>query len=276
MTRRAFTLIELLVVIGIIAILAGLLFPVFAQAREKGRQTLCLSNLKQIGAAVQMYSADSDDVMPIPLVRAPRVSWAALIQPYAKNWSVLRCPNMAEATFGGSSIWSGKASTPGNMSVWAGYGWNADYLAKAKSDCTDFDKDLSGSGYPVASSQIANPSATVMCVGISLAAGPGSNAGRNTLYPERGGYYLAPAPATIGTGDACTYPNGAWGIGSYNGPFGGFESTRHSGRGGVLFADGHATMLLPEQLAAGTDWDPSRPNNQITVTDRAKYLWDLD
>ena len=63
-TRRGFTLIELLVVIAIIAILAAILFPVFAQAREKARATQCLSNLKQIGAAVLMYAQDYDENLP--------------------------------------------------------------------------------------------------------------------------------------------------------------------------------------------------------------------
>ena len=62
--RRAFTLIELLVVIAIIAILAGLLFPVFAQAREAGRKAACTSNLRQLGNAFQMYSQDYDEQLP--------------------------------------------------------------------------------------------------------------------------------------------------------------------------------------------------------------------
>ena len=62
--KRGFTLIELLVVIAIIAILAAILFPVFAQAREKARQTQCLSNVKQIGTAIQMYAGDWDEALP--------------------------------------------------------------------------------------------------------------------------------------------------------------------------------------------------------------------
>ena len=62
--RNGFTLIELLVVIAIIAILAAILFPVFAQAREKARQASCMSNLKQVGTAVYMYNQDYDELMP--------------------------------------------------------------------------------------------------------------------------------------------------------------------------------------------------------------------
>src|SRR5437762_6179565 len=63
-TRPAFTLIELLVVIAIIAILAAILFPVFAQAREKARQATCISNLKQLALAYLMYAQDHDEVLP--------------------------------------------------------------------------------------------------------------------------------------------------------------------------------------------------------------------
>ena len=64
MSRRGFTLIELLVVIAIIAILAAILFPVFAKAREKARQTSCLSNLKQLGLSFLMYAQDYDELLP--------------------------------------------------------------------------------------------------------------------------------------------------------------------------------------------------------------------
>ncbi len=86
---RAFTLIELLVVIAIIAILAAILFPVFAQAREKARQITCVSNLKQIGLATLAYSQDYDETYPMQVYTNPpgnrNISWREAVMPYVKN-----------------------------------------------------------------------------------------------------------------------------------------------------------------------------------------------
>jgi prepilin-type N-terminal cleavage/methylation domain-containing protein/prepilin-type processing-associated H-X9-DG protein len=87
--RRGFTLIELLVVIAIIAILAAILFPVFAQARGKARQAACLSNCRQISTAVQMYGQDWDDWYP----SCHSGAYYILVQPYIKNSDVWRCPS---------------------------------------------------------------------------------------------------------------------------------------------------------------------------------------
>ncbi len=84
--RKGFTLIELLVVIAIIAILAAILFPVFAQAREKARAATCLSNGKQMGLAVMMYSQDYDESYPQGYYAGPPTAWwLSLIQPYMKD-----------------------------------------------------------------------------------------------------------------------------------------------------------------------------------------------
>jgi prepilin-type N-terminal cleavage/methylation domain-containing protein/prepilin-type processing-associated H-X9-DG protein len=97
-TSKAFTLIELLVVIAIIAILAAILFPVFAQAREKARQISCLSGIKQISTATLMYVQDYDDTFPMNLYLGftpePCVftAWTA-IMPYSKNNQLYNCPS---------------------------------------------------------------------------------------------------------------------------------------------------------------------------------------
>ena len=102
---HAFTLIELLVVIAIIAILAAILFPVFAQARESARSTSCLSNTKQIALGQLMYAQDYDEII-IPWEIVDRSiypidvqllgAWTTLIQPYIKNQQILFCPSFSE------------------------------------------------------------------------------------------------------------------------------------------------------------------------------------
>lgn len=129
--RHAFTLIELLVVIAIIAILAAILFPVFAQAREKARQTSCLSNQKQLALAVLMYSQDYDELLPMAFGYDPGVGgwgwnfrlpvpsswgipinartnasygcWLNSTQPYVKNLGLMTCPSGTNVGFFGGN-----------------------------------------------------------------------------------------------------------------------------------------------------------------------------
>jgi prepilin-type N-terminal cleavage/methylation domain-containing protein/prepilin-type processing-associated H-X9-DG protein len=95
--RSGFTLIELLVVIAIIAILAAILFPVFAQARDKARQAACLSNLKQLGLGVTMYAQDYDEMLPdgwsYSADKKTLWWWQDSVRPYVKNEAVYSCPS---------------------------------------------------------------------------------------------------------------------------------------------------------------------------------------
>jgi len=97
LSRKGFTLIELLVVIAIIAILAAILFPVFARAREKARETSCLSNVKQINLGIQMYVQDYDGTYPLAYYYAGGgTSWAAQVNPYinqAMEEGIWWCPS---------------------------------------------------------------------------------------------------------------------------------------------------------------------------------------
>ncbi len=100
-TRRGFTLIELLVVIAIIAILAAILFPVFARARENARRSSCQSNMKQMGLGVLQYTQDYDEMMP-PSRNASASSitpWQHLIQPYVKSKQLFLCPSSTSTLF---------------------------------------------------------------------------------------------------------------------------------------------------------------------------------
>ena len=87
--RSGFTLIELLVVLGILGLLTAMLFPVFARAREKGRQTVCLSNERQLGMAFLMYTHDNDGAYMLSVGD----DWAAYIYPYIKSVDIYHCPS---------------------------------------------------------------------------------------------------------------------------------------------------------------------------------------
>ena len=99
--RRGFTLIELLVVIAIISILAAILFPVFAQAREKARQAACMSNLRQVGLAALQYTQDNDEFFVLTerggdIDDAHEYYWGDMLQPYIKSWPMLHCPDSTQ------------------------------------------------------------------------------------------------------------------------------------------------------------------------------------
>jgi len=111
--RRGFTLIELLVVIAIIAILAAILFPVFARAREAARQSSCNSNVRQLSTAILMYVQDYDELLPAANCDglSSGQDWNISCQPYMKNVGIFRCPSQTPTT--GMQIVPGAANPCG-------------------------------------------------------------------------------------------------------------------------------------------------------------------
>jgi len=156
MQRRnsGFTLIELLVVIAIIAILAAILFPVFAQAREKARQASCLSNLKQSGLAGMMYVQDYDETYPLSLYinmgnNPPCVySFYNALTPYQKNAGIMLCPSAPKAVdlLKGWSNIQGAMGLPGLCAVTPQYlSYNFNYAVVEQGSPSN----LFGAGRPV-------------------------------------------------------------------------------------------------------------------------------
>jgi len=145
--NHAFTLIELLVVIAIIAILAAILFPVFAQAKAAAKKTVCLSNTKQVGLAAVMYAGDSDDMFPFnangqvgityygePYVNgamdpAAATNWVRGIYPYVKNFGAYLCPNAQDLD--GADGWGCFESNGKPSQFCSAYAFNGIALGKS-------------------------------------------------------------------------------------------------------------------------------------------------
>ena len=96
--KRGFTLIELLVVIAIIALLAAILFPVFARARENARKSSCLNNMKQIGIGLMQYTQDFDEMLPGRYMSTEGWSWRRVTLPYVKSIQLYGCPSNTART----------------------------------------------------------------------------------------------------------------------------------------------------------------------------------
>jgi len=276
---RGFTLIELLVVIAIIAILAAILFPVFAQARDKARQASCLNNQKQIGLGILMYAQDYDETYPMgfqvdggtPPGSWNNASWPQLVQPYIKNLMVFCCPSDAKgglpappdgpagsigwagrtisyAVNGFSGGWTGTIPLKGVMGVSsgpsAGWGWY---------------------NYPMSArtlGQVGSPADTILMsekFSADAHQSPGAPLNASGFSPDS--MFLA-----FGMGwmaDATSIPNGTVSSTTAypNGP-NGAVSAHHQGMANFVFCDGHVKSMKP------TATDPD-PNGQPQ-----KNMWD--
>lgn len=220
MNRRGFTLIELLVVIAIIAILAAILFPVFAKAREKARQASCLSNIKQIGLGLMQYVQDYDEKMPrhyypmsshtLPDGRTSSdMIWGEMIYPYVKNIQVFVCPSDSEAM-----AWNSGST----------YNYAYNYYG----DGAINHKSLGDLRYPAelivvtdGASYVANPFRVV---------GGANAAGRPQYWNNPAGDYIT---------DGC--------------------QARHNDGANICYADGHGKwMAFPAAITDSNLWNPNR------------------
>ncbi|MEO7715264.1 MAG: DUF1559 domain-containing protein [Capsulimonas sp.] len=236
---NGFTLIELLVVIAIIAILAAILFPVFAKAREKARQVSCLSNMKQCGIAVTQYVQDSDEAFPQGTSNYNQggTGWAGQIMPYIKSAAVFKCPD--DPAVGRVSSYAINENMQIHTGAYDGTGSNigisiAQLNAPAK---TVFLCEVANdAGYDIALSTPDNPES-----GSSAARGIGGG------YDPSGG---AAIPACPGSGlqYATGYLGGRTGDCHFQA-----QNGRHTDGSNYLLADLHAKWLRSNAVSGGYD-----------------------
>jgi prepilin-type processing-associated H-X9-DG protein len=257
-------LIELLVVIAIIAILAAILFPVFAQAREKARQTSCMSNMKQLNTALLAYEQDYDEMtpadprLPVPNVNPPvppvppdTLSWGlALIQPYIKNTGILKCPSDPGSPVRSDGLpitkdpadpgasYEGTAATPpgtagGNNAgdAWGVFRWNGVGIAEIAA--------------PAETISLAEKHHTVPIFQVQ----------RSPLYWF--GRYVTNSPNVTG----------ALNVGGYKVDC--FITDRHSSGANYAFADGHV-KYFPRNVVAGIGTLNCTPSPNLNGANQAK------
>jgi prepilin-type N-terminal cleavage/methylation domain-containing protein/prepilin-type processing-associated H-X9-DG protein len=240
--RHGFTLIELLVVIAIIALLAAILVPVFATAREKARQATCASNEKQMGTAFVMYLQDYDDVFPQLDASNPahqELGWQGAIYPYLRSTRVFVCPDAHNVTDTESDFCDPTKVnlTPGTWDSGSGsYGYNGMGLGPG---AVGYPLALSATGV-VTMAQVQDPAHTVELMEITKAIWSSFAWGPTWWWV--GGLSM----------DGCALPRTAAGTEPYDVVQ---IPTWHGGRINVLWVDGHVKFVDPLSL---TDYNGNK------------------
>jgi len=275
MRRRAFTLIELLVVIAIIAILAAILFPVFAQAKLAAKKTASLSNIKQMSLASIMYVNDFDDNIPI-FVNGPfsvlnaggpgeADTWVYEVEPYIKSLGLMEDPMATDTDRifqGGPYAWWR------NQDLFPYYGINYLFLSPWNGTCSASagSKAMSGANQPsntvfFTQTMAGWPSYASSTIGYFTATAPG-------MYP-----YIAPSP------NYCIWTNTGWIRNNPKNPTrpATAEIALRDGSGtNVTWLDGHAKYAKADALAAGTNYSTSTSAPATTIINMATYVWSYD
>ena len=288
MSRKGFTLIELLVVIAIIAILAAILFPVFAQAKVAAKGAASTSNLKQLGTAQQIYMADFDDnpvLIGFQDAAAPLngiYSWGNLLYPYVKSAPIYQDP------LGTAEKWSGAPDSA--VQPWYTlYGY-----AYQIHSATRYHGSSVWGQYPQSNTTLGDPSNTIM---FTAKAKPNLYSyGYGSGGQHMSTAYLVQAPYCAGSGgftnqtpsSQCLPGSVSWGLNSmdgYNaasgysatfveGRYTGNVSIRKANRSIITMADSSTRTMSDTQMAAGTNYNRTVASASTVINDLSKYLWD--
>jgi len=282
MKRKAFTLIELLVVIAIIAILAAILFPVFAAAKQSAKGAASISNSKQIAMGQMIYTADNDDRFPLDTTwgqpnamlgwnwNDPReiyAPWTWIILPYMKSANLFEDP----LTTASPTSWN---STIVTYCEFTQFGYAYTVASPTLGDWTNWVRT------PQSTSAFAKPSESVLLAShFEFSKGNGTwwyyGLGSllfNQYTVEEPNCYTSPANCFDNWGDG--WASDQMLDDRTEGAFTGGVALRKAGNAVVAWVDGHASSIAPTKLAAGTNWIPSIAAGALVKNDVNKYLWD--